>query len=57
MLRGSFVILVGWRGVYHGPFGLMIVCGYGEQHGQYGAGPGRAVKGHAAALVKASAAT
>ena len=51
------MILVGWRGVYHGPFGLMIVCCYGEQHGQYGAGLGRAVKGHAAALVKASAAT
>jgi hypothetical protein len=24
--------------VYHGPFGSMIVCGEGEQHGQYGAG-------------------
>src|ERR1700733_12734826 len=27
----------------------MIVGGGGEQHGQYGAGPGRAVHGHAAA--------
>jgi hypothetical protein len=27
----------------------MIVGGDGEQHGKYGAGPGRAVQGHAAA--------
>lgn len=38
-----------WRWVHHGPFRLMIVGGDGEQHGQYGAGPGRAVHGHAAA--------
>ena len=52
--RVSVVILagrlgpVGWHvagGVHHGPFGSMIVCGDGEQHGQYGAGPGRAVHG------------
>jgi hypothetical protein len=27
----------------------VIVCGEGEQYGQYGAGSGRAVQGHAAA--------
>ena len=26
------------RGVHHGPFGSMIFCGDGEQHGQYGIG-------------------
>jgi len=37
------------EGVYQGPFGLMIVFGDREQHGQDGAGPGRAVHGHASA--------
>jgi hypothetical protein len=39
----------GWYPLAGYAHGSMIVCGDGEQDGQYGAGPGCAVQGHPAA--------